>query len=826
MTLKRHLDLLALSLGIAAVLVGGAAIVGYSFSLPGLLRPTPDTPAIVFSAALALMAGGIAVIAAALAPSAGLRRISGFSGTIAGVLGLAGLVERLLGTDLAIDLPALHTALGLGGATPGRMVPTAGLCFAVLGASLAALPFIQRRRAAIALTAATTVCGAFGAMSLTGYLLNVEFLVSWPSDSPLPPNTALGLALLGAGACSAVLRRTTLSAGMIPESRNIELTAVWVLSVIAVVAGVSTFALAQYEYHDVVRVDLARTLRERRAFLEYAIREHLTQVTLGAHPAFAASAGARQRGIGNDAMHGRLQASADILTQTSFSGWQFAVDGATITSGKFVEHPDFTISLSGPYHTDLLLKDGSYFLRTRIPMRDGEREVGFAIAEDPFPELTRLKLETDSWRETGSMVLCAARDNALDCFPSRANPNGARIPREVNGRPIPSSLAVDREVGVYETLDFRQRRVLAAYGPVGFTGLGMVIKIDAAELNAPLGRRFSRAAVLLAALVAAGVWLLRRRLRPLTNALVDAREEATRVAAQFKAAAESSLDAYFLMDAVRDQRQKVVDFCIRYTNASGEVLIGRPAEDIIGKRLREILSSEQARYFIERYERIVTTGESLSEEFRTSADDASASWVAHQAVRLNDGVSVTARDITLLKNTERQLRSKAENDVLTGLPNRALFFDRLSRALADGRQSSSGVAVLFLDIDRFKQVNDRHGHAVGDAVLVEFADRLRKLVRATDTVARLGGDEFAIILPKLVDIAQAERVAADILSAIGVPFVTTSTRLEIGTSIGVAFSSDGHNTPEALVSGADRKLYQAKSGGRGRFSSATEKRAA
>jgi hypothetical protein len=98
-----------------------------------------------------------------------------------------------------------------------------------------------------------------------------------------------------------------------------------------------------------------------------------------------------------------------------------------------------------------------------------------------------------------------------------------------------------------QTLDYRQHRVLAAYGPVGYTGLGMVIKIDAAELNQPLGRRFGIAVVLLVAFVSAGTVFARKRLAPLTDALVEAREEARRVAAQFEAAAESSLDACFIM---------------------------------------------------------------------------------------------------------------------------------------------------------------------------------------------------------------------------------------------------------------------------------------
>ena len=223
----------------------------------------------------------------------------------------------------------------------------------------------------------------------------------------------------------------------------------------------------------------------------------------------------------------------------------------------------------------------------------------------------------------------------------------------------------------------------------------------------------------------------------------------------------------------------------------------------------------------DRYRCIVATGESLSEEFRTSGD-VLATWVAHQAVKLGDGVSVTGRDITQRKLVEAQLRNRAENDVLTGLPNRTLFFERLEQALTKARKDRSSVAVLFLDVDHFKQVNDTHGHAAGDAVLIEFAHRLRNSVRVPDIVARLSGDEFAIMVGELDDIGQVEHVAAHIVDTLAAPFELEDKRLSISASIGISYSAQGRESAQSLVGRADRKLYQAKAAGRGRFSSATE----
>jgi diguanylate cyclase (GGDEF)-like protein/PAS domain S-box-containing protein len=823
---NRRADVLVVALASCAALTGGLAIAGYAWHLPALIRPLADTPAMVFAVAVATLLAGVALV------FEGLGRLSPTGsmlfGTSIALVGVVGAVENLAGVSLGIDAPALHRALGLTGATPGRPAPMVCACLILVGGDFIALPRTGDRWIALAIAAAAIIVALLGAMSLAGYLVHAEFLVSWPVESPMPPLAAFGLVLLGLGLWRALLRRARATArrDARDEGRRIFLTAVWVLSLIAVVAGISTFALAQYEYQNAAHDNVARMSRERRAFLEYAIRQHVEQASLAAAiplQAVLAAAGRRAGALAEG--QAALTASTDSIAKAGFSGWRYEIDGyAPISFGTFVADPELAVPLIGAYRTELLWKNG-YFLRTRIPIRDDKGRIGFAEAEETFPELTRLTLEADAWGDTGEMALCSAVGNELICFPHRSNSLGSRNLRKTREIPVPMTLALDHEIGVREMLDYQNHRVLAAYGPVGFTGLGMVIKMDAAELNQPLGKRFGYAMLLLFALVAAGVFLLRRRLKPLTEALRNAREEASRVAMQFKSAAESSLDAYFIMDAVRNRNNAIDDFRIRYLNASGEVLIGRPSEDVIGRTLGEVLPAEQAAFFLGRYRRIVATGEALSEEFRTSGDVA-ASWVAHQAVKLGDAVSVTARDISEQKVVEAQLRSRAENDVLTGLPNRTLFFERLEQAMARARRDRTGVGVLFLDVDHFKQVNDTHGHAAGDAVLVEFAERLRRSIRATDTVARLSGDEFAILLSDVDGIGSAEAIAAHIVDAIRMPFNVDGKPLSIGTSIGVGFSPRGLESAQSLVARADRKLYQAKAAGRGRFFSASHARAA
>ena len=820
-------DIPSMSAGALAVVIGGTAALGYTLGIATLVQPFQGLSSMALAVALCTILGGSALILEA----SGFpfrKALFALGALMVATSAIAG-IEWWTGADFGIDAATLHRALGVGGPAPGRPTPVCCVCLLFLGAGIAGLPFAAERRVTFVLAALATVGGMLGCISLAGYLLRVEFLVSWPSRTPLPPQAALAFTLLGLGLWRALLLRArehTRRNPRLDEDRRIHLTAIWVLSLIAVTAGIATFALAQYEYQSVAHGNLERTLRERRAFLEYAIREHVRQVSVAANrPMLVHMLASALNARDVDRAAQALKMSADALVKNGFSGWRYDIEShAPIAAGMFVDKPALAVPVVGPFETSLIF-EGGYFLRTRMPIFNDNDTVGFAVAEEPFPELARLQLQADSWGDSGTMALCATEDEGLQCFPLRTNPNPSHIPRHVDGHTLTMSRALDFETGVAETFDRSGRRVMAAYGPVGFTGLGMVIKIDAAELNQPLADRFGYAMLLLFALVMAGVLLMRRQLTPLTDALKKSREEAARVAQQFRAAAESSLDAYFIMESVRAVRDAVVDFRITYVNASGEVLIGRPSEKVIGKTLKEVMPDVQAQFFIERYRRIVTTGESLSEEFRT-AGDATASWVAHQAVKLGDGVSVTARDVTQRKTVEAQLRSRAENDVLTGLPNRALFFERLEHALAKARQQRAGVAVLFLDLDHFKAINDNHGHPAGDAVLIEFAKRLRASVRAPDVVARLSGDEFAIIVDDLDDIAQVERVAAHIVDALATPFIVDDKRVPVSASIGIGFTAHGMESAQSLVARADRKLYHAKAAGRGRFSSAREANAA
>lgn len=174
-------------------------------------------------------------------------------------------------------------------------------------------------------------------------------------------------------------------------------------------------------------------------------------------------------------------------------------------------------------------------------------------------------------------------------------------------------------------------------------------------------------------------------------------------------------------------------------------------------------------------------------------------------------------DITQRKADEANLERLAFYDPLTGAPNRLLFLERLDQTIKENRRHKTASALLFLDLDHFKQVNDTHGHEIGDLLLQEATQRLQALVREEDTVSRLGGDEFTLILPHASTHQDAERVAGEIIESMTKPFHFNGIECHIGASIGIAFHPFHADDMDTLIKRADMAMYVAKKGGRNRF---------
>jgi diguanylate cyclase (GGDEF)-like protein/PAS domain S-box-containing protein len=192
----------------------------------------------------------------------------------------------------------------------------------------------------------------------------------------------------------------------------------------------------------------------------------------------------------------------------------------------------------------------------------------------------------------------------------------------------------------------------------------------------------------------------------------------------------------------------------------------------------------------------------------------SVSELRHGKSRLFTGI---LRDISERKENEERIKRLAHHDSLTGLPNRNLLNDRISHALARVRRHGGRMAVLYVDLDKFKPINDTLGHEAGDVVLREVAQRLSTCIRGSDTVSRVGGDEFVVVVEEVARPAEASMVARKILDALAIPVLYMGTECKIGASIGIAIFPDDGATMDDVCKAADVAMYRVKHSGRNGF---------
>ena len=257
-----------------------------------------------------------------------------------------------------------------------------------------------------------------------------------------------------------------------------------------------------------------------------------------------------------------------------------------------------------------------------------------------------------------------------------------------------------------------------------------------------------------------------------------------------------------------------------YLSPASERILGLPPADGLGGRgFERIHPKDQPRVHAMFDELLGMPGKSLQTEYRVRHAD--GSWRTLESSLTNllpnpavHGVVINSRDVSDRKRAEDQLLHDALHDALTGLPNRTLFMNRLAHCIERRTRLASYLcAVLFLDLDRFKMVNDSLGHAVGDQLLVQASGRLGSCLRPSDTLARLGGDEFAILLDDVKDASNAVRVAQRIAAELELPFELEGREVYSTASIGIALSGRD-DEPEDVLRGADTAMYRAKSQGR------------
>lgn len=322
---------------------------------------------------------------------------------------------------------------------------------------------------------------------------------------------------------------------------------------------------------------------------------------------------------------------------------------------------------------------------------------------------------------------------------------------------------------------------------------------------------------------------LEQRIEARTQALVQTNQELIKEAGERRQAKQELEERHAFSEALLKAQSDagegmmvIEEGRIVFANEAMAHLSGYQPEALKGMPYFDLVHPEQREQIQEKYRRRLS-GEQLDTRYETSMITAAGERreIELAVALVNSGKNIqtvaVVRDITEHKALQDNLRYMAHYDELTNLPNRTLFFDRLERALAEARRHGNEFALLFIDLDGFKAVNDAHGHYAGDLLLQEVARRMKQCVRESDTVARMGGDEFAVILGDVAVEDDARAVALKIIDSLSAPVQLNEGECRVGASIGISLYPRDGESSESLLTRADSAMYCAKNKGKNTY---------
>lgn len=607
------------------------------------------------------------------------------------------------------------------------------------------------------------------------------------------------------------------------NARYIALIAGLVLIVVTLVTSLSVFWLMQRFSKDTLKKSLQLSLQGRIQLLTSSIEQRIAAThTIATRPVIMDQMQIYLTAPKNQRARHILNRATRSFLKTGFSAIQIvSTHGKVISNaGAMVAHPVLAVMLNTHPATRLLWAQG-FVLRTRIPFVRHHVTLGYILSEAPLPRLTHMLRTTGTLGKTGILALCAPLGRDMQCFPTPLHPEiFPHIARSLQGHPLPMAYALEGKTGAATTHDYRAQQVVAAYAPVATIGLGAVLKVDTAELYAPIWRQIRFIGPLLIVFLALGALLLKWLVSPLVRQLIVSERRAREANAHLH---DSETRTRTILENIEEGIITVSpDGLIASANPAALRMLRHSSATLLGQPFSTLFpASRHAMLDAYRQQCTGTSAPTLAIELDALRHD-SVTFPADlrmREMRLQGQQLFIAmlQNISQRKASENEIRHIATHDALTDLPNRTLLQDRIEQAIAASQRGDEGFAIIFVDLDDFKVINDSLGHDIGDKLLQSVAQRLQDCLRGEDTVARRGGDEFIIVLRRLGTSATAATVAQKLLATLTTTHLIEGHELHTAASLGIALYPDDGRDTDTLLKHSDAAMYQAKAVGHNHF---------
>lgn len=737
--------------GILALLLGSMTLFGWAFDFPVLTRISDDWKPMVPSTALCFVLGGLSLLADKASTH---RRASATQSILVWlILGMAGAraIELLFSPGFGIDFLLPDWIARYSGS--GHMSPQTMTGFLAFSIGMLAVRQAGSHPARLFAGTMAAALMIMGVGALLGYWLDFQLVfesfysrtgLMWMSFP-----TAVGMALLGLGLQCLLLKcgQDSAAGSVDQQAARIYRTSLFVLTATAVATGLAGMSFLQQTVFNQTNTDLTHSLDALRSHIHTSLDHSIQRAEVaGLTPALNAAAIRSIRSPDRASASTRSSRIAEELLVHGFTGIGVESGNRRLQlSGHML--PDTTRFSRFDGETDVALAwDDGYYLRVRVPVRNASRAPtsSFLVFEQRLTHMDRIFDEANHWGTTGALPMCIRLDLAkLLCYPQREQAAVYVTQDTYEGKPIPMAYALAGKSGIDTMTDYRGHRVLAAYGPVARTGLGLVLRKDLTEIYSPIRKELLIALPLIVFMVALGLWVIRLRIKPLVKDMARAHAAESTARARFDASIQSSPDGFVIYESVKNPAGEIIDFRYVYANRQAEEIFGYARDDLLGHSLLELLPEQ--RPVFAKYLNIALTSEPLFEAF----SPANGKWYMRQAVAMPEGVAVTFRDITIEKNLIRELESS----------------NRLRTAIVE----SAAYSIISTDVDgtilTFNQAAEhmlwyRADEVVGKTTPTLFHDAEEVIERAASLSHELGytvEPGFDVFVAKAKMNAQEER---------------------------------------------------------------------